>query len=481
MKKRTSASNAGLPVGVRFNPTDQQLIVDYLLNKVQGKPLPSSTAIIDCDIYGEGHAWRQLFEESEENSLYFFTRLKKKTEKGKRIDRVTDCGTWKGQQRDKEIFSDGGRKVHIGSKRSFSFIPKKGVQETRGKWVMHEYRLEGCLLDRKNNFYVLCRINRKSKRRTATHDDDDLVHDVNGAVICAPTDVQYHHFNHVNHVSDCMGGDGLNVSYYMEDEPLNVVHGDGTKECLNGSDYVTGDGLNASDCMASDGLNVCNYMGGERLNVGHGDGSKECLNVADYMRGDGTKECLNGGAGLNVSNYIGGDGNREKLNGSEFECKGGDDTATCLNVSNYMGGDDSNFFNYMGGDGIGECLYRCDGLNVSNYMGGNGFGENLNGSKYMGGDGNGACLNVSNNYLGGNGLNFSNCLGGDGTGECLNASDYVGDGLNVFDYTGGDDIEGCFNASDHYIRGEGIGECSNVSNYMGRNGLQQQQSSSTGR
>ncbi|KAL5811514.1 hypothetical protein ACOSQ4_028082 [Xanthoceras sorbifolium] len=91
----SSISNGRLPPGFRFDPTDQQLIVNYLFNKVHGNPLPFSTAVINCDIYGNGRSWRRLFEESEADALYFFTRIKKKTSKGKRIDRVTDLGTWK--------------------------------------------------------------------------------------------------------------------------------------------------------------------------------------------------------------------------------------------------------------------------------------------------------------------------------------------------------------------------------------------------
>ncbi|TXG58012.1 hypothetical protein EZV62_015841 [Acer yangbiense] len=64
----------------------------------------------------------------EEDTLYFFTRLKKKTEKGKRIDRATDSGTWKGQQGDKEIFcyNDNHQMVHIGSRRMQLLLHPQG-------------------------------------------------------------------------------------------------------------------------------------------------------------------------------------------------------------------------------------------------------------------------------------------------------------------------------------------------------------------
>ncbi|KAK4833790.1 hypothetical protein QYF36_011188 [Acer negundo] len=169
-------------VGYRFDPTDQELIVNFLSNKVHGNQLPSPNPVIDCDVYGDGCPWKRLFEECEENALYFFTRLKNKNGKGKRINRETDSGTWRVQS-DKEIFSYGDQRVLIGCKRSFSFIPRTGVrQETRGRWVMHEYRLDGCsLLDRSNGGspdYVLCRIVKKklskgAGKRSNTNDESD--------------------------------------------------------------------------------------------------------------------------------------------------------------------------------------------------------------------------------------------------------------------------------------------------------------------
>ncbi|KAK0584253.1 hypothetical protein LWI29_010117 [Acer saccharum] len=76
-------NNEVLAVGYQFDPTDKELIVDYLFHKVHGNPLPSTTAFEECDVYGDSRAWKGLFEALEEDTLYFFTRLKKKTEKAK--------------------------------------------------------------------------------------------------------------------------------------------------------------------------------------------------------------------------------------------------------------------------------------------------------------------------------------------------------------------------------------------------------------
>ncbi|KAJ4706615.1 NAC domain-containing protein [Melia azedarach] len=176
-----STMQATLPPGCKiiFDPTDQQIILDYLLKKVLGN-LPPSDWVIEWNIYGDSEVWKNFFEERRENTLYFFTKLKKKSERGSRFDRVTECGTWKSQK-DTKIYSlscDHQRK-HIGSRRNFTFVWKKGRDKNKGvRWIMHEYRLDGCLLLNKetnNNCrddYVLCRIKRKGKIK---EDDEEEV------------------------------------------------------------------------------------------------------------------------------------------------------------------------------------------------------------------------------------------------------------------------------------------------------------------
>ena len=118
---------APLPKGYRFYPTDQELI-DYLYDKVNDRPLPCN-AIIDCDIYGGDSSWRKMFDDREEESLYFFTKLRnrgtQKNGSSSRAMRATKFGTWRAQS-DMEIYAG---KIHIGSKRTFTLIEKKKEEE----------------------------------------------------------------------------------------------------------------------------------------------------------------------------------------------------------------------------------------------------------------------------------------------------------------------------------------------------------------
>lgn len=170
-----SCQNCMLPSGfkVAFVPTDEQIIRDYLFNKVNGNPLPSNDAIVDhCDLYDESDDWKKQFEERGENILYFFTPLKKKSENGSKIDRTTKCGaTWKSQA-EKRIFDS--QKQHIGSKKNLSFVPKNDDQVKGGtSWVMYEFRLDGILLNHANDI-VVCRLSKNVKNKKESKDNNNI-------------------------------------------------------------------------------------------------------------------------------------------------------------------------------------------------------------------------------------------------------------------------------------------------------------------
>ena len=134
----------------RFRPTDVEIVEHYLYNKAHGLPVSSNDVLIVCDLYGEkdSWSWRKYFKDSDETSLFFFTKLKKVTSNGSRIQRSTPYGTWKPNS-DKPIYRDKAKKNQIGSMRSLTYMPHKGFKSTIGRWVMHEFRLAGSLLRNK--------------------------------------------------------------------------------------------------------------------------------------------------------------------------------------------------------------------------------------------------------------------------------------------------------------------------------------------
>lgn len=178
------------PPGYRFAPTDEEIVGHYLCNKVYGQPVSTSAVIDNVDIYGDENAWIRIFERTGENALYFFTTLKKKTEKCVKAERETKCGTWRSQKNTRiyhNRYNSTGDKIlkkqHIGSRRNFTYIPKEGScgVAIKGRWVMHEYRLDGILVrNAKINSignYVICRIKKKppTREELMSGDNDGLV------------------------------------------------------------------------------------------------------------------------------------------------------------------------------------------------------------------------------------------------------------------------------------------------------------------
>ncbi|GMY18809.1 NAC domain containing protein 50-like [Fagus crenata] len=153
-----------IPPGYRFRPNDQEITLFYLINKVINNPFPDgfkNTIRDDCDdvVYGDFMKLTKIFQETRMDCLYFYVRLKKKTLK--RVERVNQYGTWRSQK-DTKIFSDPPYNTnHVGSKRSFMFVPKEGVHGL-GRWVMYEFRLDGIYRNTTNNDnIVICQIKHK--------------------------------------------------------------------------------------------------------------------------------------------------------------------------------------------------------------------------------------------------------------------------------------------------------------------------------
>ncbi|KAJ0090694.1 hypothetical protein Patl1_13936 [Pistacia atlantica] len=145
--------------GLKFCPSDDELIGYYLHNKIFGGfPLSCCSIIKDCDLYSTQEPWeiwdfyKGQFKDDED--LYFFTALKKmksSKSKRKRFLRKIGSGSWMGEDAGQEIRTNIG----IGLKKRYRYENKRSEHD--GEWIMHEYSL----LD--HDEYVLCRI-RKNDR-----------------------------------------------------------------------------------------------------------------------------------------------------------------------------------------------------------------------------------------------------------------------------------------------------------------------------
>ncbi|XAR52037.1 hypothetical protein NMG60_11006881 [Bertholletia excelsa] len=167
MDKSDVVRNVGikLPIGFRFHPTDEELVVHYLRRKVFSFPLPASV-IPEVDVF-QVNPWDLPGEPWEQR--YFFCRRKGNAAKS---SRSTGSGYWKDVGKEKFIVASGSNQV-VGVKKSLVFCNRKRPRALRTRWVMHEYRLLG--FRPTSNFaqksvimeteeWVVCRICQKKRK-----------------------------------------------------------------------------------------------------------------------------------------------------------------------------------------------------------------------------------------------------------------------------------------------------------------------------
>ncbi|KAJ3670246.1 hypothetical protein LUZ60_010570 [Juncus effusus] len=169
-----------LPPGFRFHPTDEELVVHYLKQKVTSAPLPV-TIIAEIDLY-KFDPWelpgKATFGEQE---WYFFSPRDRKYPNGARPNRAATSGYWKATGTDKPILSSGGTHK-VGVKKALVFYRGKPPKGIKTNWIMHEYRLADGTVPRppsgdvigsrkkislRLDDWVLCRIYKKSNKCTS--------------------------------------------------------------------------------------------------------------------------------------------------------------------------------------------------------------------------------------------------------------------------------------------------------------------------
>ncbi|KAJ4728846.1 NAC domain containing protein [Melia azedarach] len=126
-----------LPPGFRFQPTDEELVFQYLRCKIFSFPLPAPI-IPEINIC-KYDPWD--LPGNLEHERYFFSNKEAKYRNGNRINRATASGYWKATGLDKQILSSSMGNQMVGMKKTLVFYRGKPSHESRTDWVMHEYRL----------------------------------------------------------------------------------------------------------------------------------------------------------------------------------------------------------------------------------------------------------------------------------------------------------------------------------------------------
>ncbi|CAM8948758.1 unnamed protein product [Rhodiola kirilowii] len=131
----------GLPRGFRFHPTDEELIVHYLVPKATNSNF-SAAAMGQAD-FNKCEPW-DLPKKANmgDAERYFYCQRDRKYPTGQRTNRATKAGYWKATGKDKEIYKGmGNRREIIGMKKTLVFYTGRAPKGEKTNWVMHEFRL----------------------------------------------------------------------------------------------------------------------------------------------------------------------------------------------------------------------------------------------------------------------------------------------------------------------------------------------------
>ncbi|XVF13866.1 hypothetical protein REPUB_Repub09cG0006000 [Reevesia pubescens] len=139
MESQNFVVNGGIkmPIGYRFHPTDEELVVHYLKRKALSLPLPASV-IPEYDVFLTD-PW-SLPGDLKENRYFFSNRYG--NESNNKCKRIAGSGYWKPIGKEKPILASGSNQV-VGMRKALIFCERKRSNETKTRWLVHQYRLVG--------------------------------------------------------------------------------------------------------------------------------------------------------------------------------------------------------------------------------------------------------------------------------------------------------------------------------------------------
>ncbi|XP_028787057.1 protein NTM1-like 9 [Neltuma alba] len=161
-----------MPVGYKFCPTDEELVGHYLRHKLMADDPSIHDTIPEIDVCnfepGELPAVVSSFSlnKSGDPEWYFFSPRSYKYPNSNRCNRATSSGYWKVTGQDRRIRDLATNNV-TGTKKSLVFYQGR----TKSNWVIHEYQYCDDLFPPNQGTYVLCKLTRKSEKKTKEKTD----------------------------------------------------------------------------------------------------------------------------------------------------------------------------------------------------------------------------------------------------------------------------------------------------------------------
>ncbi|CAF1697361.1 hypothetical protein HID58_050616 [Brassica napus] len=129
-----------LPVGYRFHPTEQELILHYLLPKAFSSPLPSSIIPVFDVFFSHPLTFPG---DQEERQRYFFSKKRQEVSSNDhRIKISSGNGYWKPIRKERGVIVCGRT---VGIRRTLVFYGTNNTSSSSNKtrWCMTEYCLAG--------------------------------------------------------------------------------------------------------------------------------------------------------------------------------------------------------------------------------------------------------------------------------------------------------------------------------------------------
>ncbi|GLT79854.1 hypothetical protein SLA2020_513260 [Shorea laevis] len=161
-------------VGSGFRPTEDELIYDYLLNKVNGND-HLTNAIAEVDLL-ECEPWELPQRSAARSNLqlwYFFYQLDYKYRNSKRANRLTKAGYWKGTGQGRTIMA-AHTDEKFASVKTLVFHKGRVPDGIRTNWLIHEYRLTEAFSPPNRSAYVVCRLEERPVGKNSTQHIGEL-------------------------------------------------------------------------------------------------------------------------------------------------------------------------------------------------------------------------------------------------------------------------------------------------------------------
>ncbi|XP_008805360.1 NAC transcription factor 32-like [Phoenix dactylifera] len=162
-----------VPSGIRFRPTDKELILYYLRPWLRCEKLPCNI-INEADQYDGTHPefLTALYEPAEHGGpWYFFMQVTPISSSKKRLKRSNEIGQWK-MSHSQDLKNK--RKEKIGVKSMLNYYEFHGKNKKKTGWILYEYRIAGYEKAIRVGDWALCKIylNRSNKK---SNDADRII------------------------------------------------------------------------------------------------------------------------------------------------------------------------------------------------------------------------------------------------------------------------------------------------------------------